>query len=514
MGDEDDIKTLIKKRGSVKSKFTNFQKFVDKLKLKKSIGDHIRESEVIELEERIEKVKNILDEFEPLQIQIELLSVTNEEVEKQERERSSFEDCFYSNMAEAKSLFNELRPIPKSVEQVFINNSHQMQNNQGQDSVQVQGVVGGFEEGVKLPDIKLPTFNGTHEAWLEFRDLYTSLIHCNSKLREIQKFHYLRAALEGSALQVIKSLEFSAENYETAWELVKNRYENKKLLIHNHLEALFSLGKLDRNSANSSNLRKLVDTVSKHLRALETLKMPTKQWDILVIHIIKKCLDDGSLARWEEYRYKNEFPTLEDMYEFLKNRADLLERLEINRSEKGHFSGQKSKGKTLFSSSNSNNSIDNLKKCLVCSGEHLVYQCEKFQSLSVSERNEQIRKLKLCAKCLRAGHYTKNCRLYGGCKKCNSRKHNTLLHTDIDSQTNSSDKVTEVNHGNKSTDKKYADASTVTCHSSMVAFSFDQTLLSTAIVNVLNSEGTPFPVRVVLDSGSQSSYVTEFYVKN
>ncbi|KAJ8970790.1 hypothetical protein NQ317_008301, partial [Molorchus minor] len=71
--------------------------------------------------------------------------------------------------------------------------------------------------GVKLPTIELPNVSGAYEKWLEFRDLYVSLIHNCESIEPIQKFHYLRASLEGPAAQCIKYLEFSATKYDVAW---------------------------------------------------------------------------------------------------------------------------------------------------------------------------------------------------------------------------------------------------------------------------------------------------------
>ncbi|XP_048003247.1 uncharacterized protein LOC125239646 isoform X1 [Leguminivora glycinivorella] len=60
--------------------------------------------------------------------------------------------------------------------------------------------------------------------------MYESMIHNDSSLSDITKFHYLRSYLEGSALLVIKSIEFSASNYQIAWELVCDSSDQNDLL--------------------------------------------------------------------------------------------------------------------------------------------------------------------------------------------------------------------------------------------------------------------------------------------
>lgn len=69
--------------------------------------------------------------------------------------------------------------------------------------------------GLRLPTIKLPRFSGETAEWLSFRDTFESLINRNETIDPIQKFHYLKA-LEDSAGQIIKSLEFTAINYNVA----------------------------------------------------------------------------------------------------------------------------------------------------------------------------------------------------------------------------------------------------------------------------------------------------------
>lgn len=505
MATQEELKSLIQKRGCVKGKLTNFANFVAKIQALKTTGSEIKDSDKVQFQERLEKIKYLYDEsFEPIQIEIEQFA-TN--LSEQTIERNKFEDEFYKCIGEAKVLLHEIGPF------IFDSNSqvsHRSGGSGGGDDANSTVASNNVSRsrGVKLPDIKLPVFNGLHETWLEFRDLFTSLIHENESINNIQKFHYLRASLEGSAAQVIKSLEFSANNYDTAWNLVCTRFENKKLLIHNHVEALFNLGKLDKNSANSGNFRKIIDTVSKHLRSLESLKLPTNHWDVLIIHMIAKSLDDFSVAKWEEFKFAIDTPSLQDMFEFLKNRADLLERIELNRAEKNQhssqYSGNKSKTRSLLTSCTSDKNEASLKKCVICLGEHPVHLCQKFQSFSTSERNEHVKRLRLCSKCLRVGHFSKQCRLYGSCKTCHSKHHNTLLHTNESNivAKNQSQKEHSV------VKRDEPDLSTTFC-SSAVNLGGNQTLLSTVIFNVIDKNQTAFPVRGILDSGSQSSYITE-----
>ncbi|XP_073951755.1 uncharacterized protein isoform X3 [Choristoneura fumiferana] len=51
--------------------------------------------------------------------------------------------------------------------------------------------------------------------------------------------------------------------------------------------------------------------------------------------------------------------------------------------------------------------------CVVCRGEHRIYDCKIFRHLTVDERWAQASKLQLCHVCLRPDHETRQCKLNG-----------------------------------------------------------------------------------------------------
>jgi len=73
---------------------------------------------------------------------------------------------------------------------------------------------------LRLPMIELSKFsNGDISNWFSFRDTFESLIYKKETIDSIQRFHYLKASLEGSAAQIIKSLEFSVANYAMVYNM-------------------------------------------------------------------------------------------------------------------------------------------------------------------------------------------------------------------------------------------------------------------------------------------------------
>lgn len=463
------IIVLNKKRGAVKHKLTSFKTFVESIKnLCDEDQSSIEPQQWVELDLRIIRYENLLGEFEELQSEIEI-ATSDESMMQQFAERESFEENYFKVMSVAKELLSH-RDLNDGLEDSS-NVSHQSYR-----SSSVRNVDTG---NIKLPTIELPKFNGSFEKWLEFKDTFESLIHSNNKLVEIQKYHYLRASLQGSASQVIEALEFSSENYKVAWEAICNRFDNKNLLVYNHIKELFSMPMLTKEAVS---VRALVDSVAKHLRCLNILNINTESWDPLLIYMMSTKLDRYTLSEWERQRANQvEFPTLNEMKEFLKRKADFLETLEHREQGVHGAKAKNSRGISL---------LTNEVRCNNCHAQHVIYDCPEFLKLSINQRIEKAKKERLCLNCLRTGHFANRCFLRP-CKVCNKR-HNSLLHNKPDTKEQQRDGPVALS------------ARVLQQH----------VLLSTAQVLIKDNGGTYKKCRAILDSGSQSNFIREDLVSN
>lgn len=477
------FKEWTKQRASIRGRLTAFEKFL--LELKEVDPKDITSTKINELNLRAEKMEALFAEFERCQVQIELLCPV---LDDQIVERELTETKFYTNISLAQSLI-ELHSSSKKQNSTICHSHHNDNLN------------------VKLPIIKLPTFDGNYFLWLEFRDTFESLIHNNETLPDINKFHYLRSSLEGSAALIIKSIEFTSQNYFVAWDLLCQRYNNKKLLINNHLKALFRIENINRESHRS--IRYLIDIVTKNLRALTTLGQPVDQWDTLIIFMISTKLDPITSGKWEEYRNNlPDLPPLSKFIDFLSNRADILETMQANKGEKGNNNTQKEFqtrndqknilpnrfSKTFLTSGSKAGSFS----CPLCQKGHRIIDCETFKMLSIDNKLSEVSRLKLCSNCLRRGHEVTNCRL-GPCRLCN-QKHNTMLHKDKNSN----------NHSHYNKDDSSSSSQVITSPKSLSVQSSSQVLLGTALIKVINPvNNQTYIARALLDAGSQTSFITE-----
>ena len=96
---------------------------------------------------------------------------------------------------------------------------------------------------------------------------------------------YLKRLPKGDAASSISSFRITEENYETAVNLLNERYNNKQLIVSSHMTNLLNLPQLI-SSDNVNDLRKICDTVETQVRSLENLDIQSKKYGSLLIPVL------------------------------------------------------------------------------------------------------------------------------------------------------------------------------------------------------------------------------------
>lgn len=488
---------LKRQRGGIKASLTNFGKYIDdNFKNKSGFSKEL----IFELENRINGAEaNLLHRFSEIQNQIET-ECQDADLEKEYTERCDFENKYYSLLSLGKKYLHE--------------NKNNEDKSSDSSSHATTGV--GILQNVKLPDINLPIFDGSLHNWLEFRDVFESLIHNNESISDIQRFHYLRASVRSEPAQIISTIEFSSSNYKVAWDMLGKRYNNDKMLIHNHIKNIFNIEPIVKESAKG--IRNILNDLIKNLRALSQIGLPTNEWDVPIVYLINTKLDRVTNRDWETFKSKCKgFPTLEDLKVFLNSKAELLDNLEQNRAEK-LSDRQSTRGLLLTDQEkfygSSNNVNEKCPKCTFCKSEHYIQSCPQFLKIPVEKRAESIISLKLCLNCLKAGHFNRNCRR-PTCKICHG-KHHFLLHlnkpkepTSSNIVTSETNRVSNQNISNQNISNMSLPSNGNVTSNNSASCEISNVLLSTAQVDILDQNGKKQTIRIILDSGSQSSFITE-----
>lgn len=95
--------------------------------------------------------------------------------------------------------------------------------------------------------------------------MFEDLVIGNGELSEIQKLHYLKSSLTGSAAITLKDFEFSEAAFAEAWDHLVTRYENRRLIIASHFADLISLSPVK----SAKSIRELTNKVDATMRALK-----------------------------------------------------------------------------------------------------------------------------------------------------------------------------------------------------------------------------------------------------
>lgn len=511
------VTDLKKQRKTLKGRVTSFETYISKFQ-----DSVITKCQSLELSLRISKMESLFEDFDNIQTNIEYLSDENNLTVNMEY-RETFEEQYFRCLSIAKSIVDDSDNQTLNNKPVISDKNASLQ--------------------FKLPDIKLPSFGGSYDDWLEFKNSYLTMIHKRTDLNAIHKFHYLRSSLTGSALQVISALEFTAENYAHAWDLLLNRFQNDRLLVHNHVKSLFSIPNMNKESPLL--IRKMIDSILRNLRSLKSLGEPTESWDTLIMYIIVCKLDSSTEREWENHKgalvsgFQSQSPKrkliLDDLLTFLRNRADLLEMVNVNSNPNNSQSSSKSQNnnysknnnKSFHSSktpvahaqslsyvaTNTAKSAKRNRSCDMCRGNHALYMCSMFLNLSIEDRYKLVSDKNLCYNCLRGGHSISEC-YFGPCQHC-KQKHNSLLHK------NSND-----DNSNSSTlhpEPKPSQVKSTVLHSSLGSQCNDgvrtdqlippPVLLPTALVEVIDDNNKRHTARALLDSGSQHCFVSDAFCK-
>lgn len=177
---------------------------------------------------------------------------------------------------------------------------------------------------VTLPTITIPTFDGKYIEWSPFYDSFTTLIDQDDSISTINKFHYLKSFLKGSALSTINRIPVTERNYRMAWQLLKDRFHNKRSIVNSCLSTFINQNPIKK--ANLASVRNLIDTSKEALQCIEQFDVSTDSWSPFIVFTMETKLDKELKKEWENHLGGGtRIPLYQDMLNFLEMRARILE---------------------------------------------------------------------------------------------------------------------------------------------------------------------------------------------
>lgn len=479
------MKDITLRMDLLSAQLTRFEEHYDSLDI-----SNLTSADIIQLQLRLKVIEPLLSQTLEYQTAYNLLSQkANLDIRL---DISNLEGEYFLILGKVQATINDF------------NNNHATNNTQTQRSTSSQ-------QG-RLASLDIPYFDGNTQNWLEFKDMFKALVIEDKSLADVTRLYYLRAYTKGEASKIISTYPLTNENFSISWDILCSRFENKKVIVNTHIQAILDILPVSKESPGA--LRQLSDNLTKHLHILEKLGQPVKHWDSLIIHVVSNKLDSQTRRSFFEAKTEGELPTMEEFKVFLGKRCELLEKLQPNsQSTIQSFQAKKptflTKVKREPTSSQSQSYSVTTGSCPVCANNHPIYACSSFLQLAINSRISKTKQLNLCLNCLKSNHHVRDCKSTSTCRTCH-KKHNTLLHISNSSSGSTPEPVVQTNRAAQSSITHNPDnvEPTEIISSNHSYLTNIQVFLSTAVVKVFDSHGQTQACRVLLDSGSQGNFIT------
>ncbi|KAK2575370.1 hypothetical protein KPH14_008479 [Odynerus spinipes] len=350
----------------------------------------------------------------------------------------------------------------------------------------------------QLPRMNLPTFSGSYMEWISFRNLFMSVVHQNPSLTDVQRLHYLRTCLKGEALACIAGVPLTDEEYAGAWASLRDRYENKRVLINNHIDYLVSIPAIKRDTA--AELRSLCDSTTQVLRSLDTLGRKDHLGNDICVHLTVQRLSPSLRKDWERHLGDDTSPPISDLLKFLESSTRALESAASSAPKSTPAQGPSAPRARPQGTRALHATAGHSRPCPCCQGSHYLGRCTEFREKTPEQRRQLAVQHKVCMNCLSSSHSTKQCKSEYRCTKC-QRAHHTLLHPDTASpaarEAGSPNELGPVQHP------------TNAYHASQPQWQIPSLFLPTAMVVLRSPTGRCCRIRALLDQGSEACFISE-----
>ena len=306
----------------------------------------------------------------------------------------------------------------------------------------------------------------------------------------------------------MKSFPPTKENYDKVIDSLKSRFGRDELLVEVYVRELLALVLQNTvKNREKPSLASLYDKLESHMRALETLGVTTDKCAAMLFPLVESSLPEDILRAWQ--RASNTVNTadskdrLTKLLAFLRSEVENEERISMavlgfSLSNDASDNSKKIKVKTTNPkdiptvANLLNVKTGKILQCVFCKSTHNSADCEKAKLLSLEERRKIVKDDNCCFCCLKRGHRINKCYVQVKCNWC-SKKHVLLMCPELGRK----ECAAEVKNDSSANVKDCA----------LANFMRDpEVYLQTLRVKV-RSDTRECDVRVIIDTGSQKSYV-------
>lgn len=395
---------------------------------------------------------------------------------------------------------------------------------------------------LKLAKIEVKDFDGKIAEWSQWKAVFETFVHHNTKYSHFEKHQILRSKLKGEPYHLIEEIpldETNSASYDDAWKALLDQFDDPLERVSRYLLALSNV------PSNCKSLKSLVTHFRANAVPLRMVFQKHPEIDVFsqfMIHAFLQKADKGANLDWQrELQKKEVLSTFDEFIKHMQGRCKSYDRAMSNNNTNASTSSKSSSASNSKGVSMATTKAQLLPRkskpngCLYCHKPHPVHTCADFKALPNLERFKFIQRKQVCRKCLR-GYCERTCQFY--CNIC-KKGHNTLVHVDsfvsnkeapkTDSSTSQPGKNSiSLLPINLEESVKPIDSSIQREISNEISDKFNLmgvgwsgslvtdnllALLATAVIKVTNSAGEQILARALLDNASQFNFITAAFAK-
>lgn len=271
-------------------------------------------------------------------------------------------------------------------------------------------------------------FSGDPLLWKDFKSRFELAVHGVESMPDATKMALLRDSLKGGAADAMQGYGLDPAKYGEFWQALNEKYDQNYTLACHYLTNFFNLKKLPP-TAREADLSRLSNETKGLIRKITEVTYVVENWDLIIVHALQERLNEKYTGKWNEFRKKNENPTIALMTNFLDDHATTLRnqnRLSI--TVPNEYAQRSNPGTSNASGAD----VGKAFQCGVCRAtDHQTEDCGDFYPLIYNDRLETAKQNNMCHNCLKRGHHKKNCWLERRCDEriCQSKDacHHPLL---------------------------------------------------------------------------------------
>ena len=273
-----------------------------------------------------------------------------------------------------------------------------------------------------LPEWKLSQYNGDPLQWHEWFGEYKSAVDAQSLTDDV-KLTYLKTLVTAKAKTATAEFVYCGVMYKDALETLERKLGQPQAVVSAHLDNLSSFPPLKMHS--SDNIINYSATILSLVGVYKSLSYDSDLKCASLLNTAVQNLPPNLKESWSLFTVKKHWvkPTLLDFNDWMKEKAeasDLMKQTSSKaRTEDNTYSVVKNKvaSRTFAAKPQSKgtqrpastSATPPTPRCIVCKGNHRIWECRVFKKKSPTRRAKVVAEAKLCFSCLREKHLFRQC---------------------------------------------------------------------------------------------------------